>query len=75
MKYTSTAFMLNITDNGKGFSPENMANLSLNDAGSGLRNLQKRAQLVGATLQINSAHSKGTRIDIVLPKQPPHATI
>ncbi|GAB2652512.1 hypothetical protein GCM10027036_02050 [Flavihumibacter cheonanensis] len=74
MKYTESAFILNITDNGKGFNPEQLVNMSINDAGSGMRNLQKRAQLIGATLQISSEPSKGTRINIVLPKQAPHAT-
>ena len=50
MNYTGTDFILDITDNGKGFNPEATSNLSIKEAGSGLRNLQKRAQLVGASL-------------------------
>lgn len=75
MQYTSSEFLLTITDNGKGFIPENTKNLTIKDAGSGLRNLQKRAQLVGATLNISSAPLKGTLIHIVLPKQASDAII
>ena len=71
MNYTGTDFILDITDNGKGFNPEATSNLSIKEAGSGLRNLQKRAQLVGASLQINSQPSIGTNIHIVLPKPSP----
>lgn len=71
MNYTGTDFILDITDNGKGFNPDATSNLSIKEAGSGLRNLQKRAQLVGASLQINSQPSNGTNIHIVLPKPTP----
>jgi signal transduction histidine kinase len=71
MNYTGTDFILDITDNGKGFNQEATSNLSIKEAGSGLRNLQKRAQLVGASLQINSQPSIGTNIHIVLPKPTP----
>lgn len=71
MNYTGTDFILDITDNGKGFNPDATSNLSIKEAGSGLRNLQKRAQLVGASLQINSQPSIGTNIHIVLPKPTP----
>jgi signal transduction histidine kinase len=71
MNYTGTDFILDITDNGKGFNQDATSNLSIKEAGSGLRNLQKRAQLVGASLQINSQPSIGTNIHIVLPKPTP----
>jgi signal transduction histidine kinase len=71
MNYTGTDFILDITDNGKGFNQVATSNLSIKEAGSGLRNLQKRAQLVGASLQINSQPSIGTNIHIVLPKPTP----
>lgn len=68
MQYTSNAFHLTIADNGQGFSQSETASRNINDSGSGLKNLQKRAQLVGATLQINSSLGEGTRIFIYLPK-------
>ncbi len=69
MRYTSSEFILKIKDNGKGFNLEASEARSINDSGSGLKNLQKRAQLVGATIQIHSQPQEGTTILIILPKQ------
>ncbi|WP_290791429.1 sensor histidine kinase [Flavihumibacter sp. UBA7668] len=74
MNYTATYFMLNISDNGKGFSKEEAGSKSIKEAGSGLKNLEKRAQLVGASIQIETSPGQGTSIHILLPKQINHAT-
>ena len=68
MKYTPDFFLLLIRDNGKGFDRKETVNRTIADAGSGLQNLQKRAALVGADLQINSSPGEGTDITISLPK-------
>ena len=74
MNYTPVNFNLNIHDNGKGFDQSEAVNRNIADAGSGIRNLQKRAALVGATLQIKSEPGQGTKILIKLPKSTDHAS-
>jgi signal transduction histidine kinase len=73
MNYTPQNFILNIQDNGKGFNQSEAVSRNIADAGSGIRNLQKRAALVGAKLQINSEPGQGTKIFINLPKPLDHA--
>lgn len=68
MLYTPLNFILNIKDNGKGFDQLEAVSRNIADAGSGIRNLQKRAALVGADLQITSQPGQGTDILITLPK-------
>lgn len=68
MKYAVDTFSLVITDNGTGFDQAETVSRGIQEAGSGLRNLQKRAALVGADLQIVSAPGQGTTIIITLPK-------
>ena len=45
-----------LSDNGKGFSPENLTN------GNGLENIKSRAKLIGGIVHINSEPGKGTVI-------------
>lgn len=72
MRYSADTFSLMITDNGTGFNQAETAARGIHESGSGLRNLQKRAALVGADLQIISAPGKGTHITISLPKNTDH---
>ncbi|KIC93169.1 sensor histidine kinase [Flavihumibacter solisilvae] len=74
MIYTVNVFLLAINDNGKGFDQVEATSRNIADAGSGLRNLQKRAALVGADLQIKSIPGKGTNILITLPKSAQNAS-
>jgi two-component system, NarL family, sensor kinase len=74
MNYTPANFLLSISDNGKGFDQVEAVSRNIADAGSGLRNLQKRAALVGAELKINSEPGQGTQIRINLPKTTDHAS-
>ncbi|MBZ5857038.1 sensor histidine kinase [Flavihumibacter profundi] len=68
MNYTPTNFHLDINDNGTGFVKQETTNRNITESGSGLRNLQKRAALVGADLRIITAPGQGTKIMITLPK-------
>lgn len=72
MRYSSDTFSLVIQDNGTGFNQAEAAARGIQESGSGLRNLQKRAALVGAELQIISAPAQGTTITITLPKNTEH---
>ncbi|WP_229365663.1 sensor histidine kinase [Fibrisoma montanum] len=67
--YQSDQFKLSITDDGKGFDVDEVSTRKADIAGSGLRNLQQRAHLLGGTCTISSEPGQETRVDIVLPKQ------
>ncbi|WP_310589798.1 sensor histidine kinase [Fibrisoma limi] len=67
--YQSDHFELIITDDGKGFDVNEVSTRTANTVGSGLRNLQQRARLLGGTCTISSEPGQQTRVDIVLPKQ------
>ncbi len=56
-------FELLVSDDGVGFDPEKTLQ---SDKASGLRNILKRASLAGLHCQINSAPSKGCRIQLSL---------
>nr|WP_236676047.1 ATP-binding protein [Chryseolinea lacunae] len=60
---TGNLFTLVFTDDGVGFDPEEKTK----SGGSGLMNLQHRARLIQATLNIQSAPANGTSIAIELP--------
>jgi signal transduction histidine kinase len=55
-------FVLNITDDGVGFTPH-----PLEESGYGLRNMRDRARLLGGELAIASEPGKGTRVTLVVP--------
>ncbi|MDQ3064386.1 MAG: sensor histidine kinase, partial [Acidobacteriota bacterium] len=56
--------VLLIGDDGIGFNPKNKKNLS---QGMGLTGMKERAQLIGGTLEIESAAGKGTTIFVRVP--------
>lgn len=56
-------FQIVVADDGKGFDPH-----TLNEhAGLGLRNMQRRAEIYGGNVQIDSDVGKGTRLVISIP--------
>lgn len=65
LKATPSLKELDVTDDGRGFS---VANLN-GDAGLGLRAMKYRADVIGATIRIDSAPGKGTRVTCVLQTQ------
>lgn len=60
LQYHTELFNLTLEDDGAGFSPGTLTN------GSGLRNMQSRAALIGAVLTINSLPGKGCVINVTL---------
>ncbi len=62
---TGRALELMISDDGKGFDPDNTDSYN----GNGLPNMRARAAAVGAEFTIDSAPGKGTRARIVLTQQ------
>ena len=59
---------LTVGDDGHGFDPNTKTN------GFGLHSMRQRAELIGGTLQINSAPGRGTEIRADLPRSQPHQT-
>jgi signal transduction histidine kinase len=59
LQYSAHLFNLTIADNGAGFAVEGLKN-----GGSGLRNMQNRAALIGAVATISSEPGKGCCITI-----------
>lgn len=61
-------FSLTITDTGKGFDPALLVGKTLAEGGSGLRNLHRRAELLGGTFTLHSQPGAGTRVEIRIPR-------
>jgi two-component system NarL family sensor kinase len=65
LNYDNKKLLVNITDNGGGFSTEEAVGTAEN--GSGLKNMQNRARLIQGNLYINSNHTKGTTVSLQVP--------
>jgi two-component system, NarL family, sensor kinase len=63
MNYQPELLTITVSDNGKGFSPQQ---LEAAQKGIGLKSMQNRAALIGATFSISSPAGKGTFINIEL---------
>ena len=66
LHYFPESFTLNISDNGKGFDLENVNQKSISQAGAGLRNIQRRMELIGGECSISSEIGKGTEVILKL---------
>lgn len=62
LRSTTDGLLLLLQDDGKGFDIQEQAN------GIGLQNIQKRAALIQAELQLNSTLGKGTSLQLFIPK-------
>ena len=56
--------MMDISDNGRGFDPQNPAQTS---GGNGLKNLRSRAKILGGVLDIQTAPGAGTQVFLKAP--------
>jgi two-component system, NarL family, sensor kinase len=65
LHYDRKKLSVAITDNGEGFSTNEVAGMLEN--GSGVKNMQNRARLIQGSLYINSNHLKGTTISLQIP--------
>ena len=65
VRQESSALVVRIEDNGRGFSPDRVTTHMM--GGAGLRGMQERAALVGGETAIDSAPGEGTRIELSLP--------
>ncbi|KQS33829.1 sensor histidine kinase [Dyadobacter sp. Leaf189] len=57
-------FSLSIIDNGKGFGTGHDENKNLNASGAGLRNMQRRAELINSAFTITSSPGSGTQVNL-----------
>jgi len=64
--FSETGVIIQIRDNGKGFDTQHSA---AEGAGIGLKSLQNRAAMIGASCEINRVLSKGTEVTILLPPE------
>ena len=62
LHYFVDSFTLKVNDNGKGFDLENINQKNLSQAGAGLRNMQRRMELIGGKCSISSEIGKGTEV-------------
>lgn len=66
LHYTPAQFRLMVQDDGKGFDYETVLGRKMENAGAGLRNIQRRTEMVGGTCTIETARGQGTQIEIQL---------
>ncbi len=59
--YENNTVRLTVEDNGKGFDTGQKRK-----TGNGIYNMRDRAEILGGTFMINSAHGTGTRIEVML---------
>jgi signal transduction histidine kinase len=65
LHYFPASFTLTISDNGKGFDLENINQKAISQAGAGLRNIQRRMELIGGKCIINSVVGEGTEVQLI----------
>jgi signal transduction histidine kinase len=70
LHYSPESFNLTISDDGKGFDYQATINRKDKTDSTGLRNLLHRAQLINASLIVNSQPGQGATVTIKLPVQP-----
>lgn len=70
LSYEPTLLSLQLFDNGKGFDYQLISQNPIGQSGAGLRNMQRRANLIGGNCQIESTLGQGTRITIAVPYTP-----
>lgn len=69
MEYTDERLMLSVSDNGIGIDQTQLPGNGIYKTGAGIRNMKNRAELIGASLHLDSEPGKGTRILLKLPNQ------
>ena len=67
LDFSSDRLALNIIDNGKGFSVEEVGGRTITKSGAGLRNMKNRTNLIGGSFEISSVPLQGTTISMSIP--------
>jgi signal transduction histidine kinase len=66
INYEPQFLRLSISDNGQGFDFKSINARNLKDSGSGLRNMQRRVELIKGVFSLESSKFGGTRVEIVV---------
>ncbi|MFN4146704.1 MAG: sensor histidine kinase [Runella sp.] len=64
LHYQTEEFRLIIQDNGRGFDYEAVTKRDMNTSGAGLRNIQRRTQLIGASYHLDTMPDYGTKTTV-----------
>jgi signal transduction histidine kinase len=67
MSCSQRRFTLDIRDDGVGFDPQAPATRGRRGRAQGLANIRRRAELLDASLEIESAPGRGTRLSLTMP--------
>jgi two-component system, NarL family, sensor kinase len=67
LRYEAQQFVLMVRDNGVGFDPAVLSAQDLSQSGAGLRNVRRRAELIGGTCHWQTAPGQGTMVSISIP--------
>lgn len=67
LHYRPAQFSLTVQDDGKGFDPGAVLARKMETSGAGLRNIQRRTEMVGGTCKIEAKIGKGSKIHLDLP--------
>ena len=67
LQFTPAHFSLTVQDDGKGFDYEAVLGREMSKSGAGLRNIQRRTEMLGGTCTFKTAQNKGTSVHIQLP--------
>lgn len=65
LQFTPSHFSLTVQDDGKGFDYEAVLGREMSQSGAGLRNIQRRTEMLGGTCSFQTA--QGTKVHILLP--------
>jgi len=67
MRYCNGSYLVEISDNGRGFTPENVINNRMSPLHMGIIGMKERAELLDGYLTIESSPGKGTMIRFSFP--------
>ncbi|WP_373330938.1 sensor histidine kinase [Salmonirosea aquatica] len=68
LAYQPNRLILEVEDDGKGFDLAEVLSRELADSGAGLKNMQRRARLIGGTCDFHPTVGQGTKITITVPR-------
>ncbi len=71
LQYQPETFVLIVQDDGRGFDKAQMLDKTLEVSGAGLRNIQRRTELLGGNCLIESTPGLGTKVQLLLPSPKP----
>lgn len=67
VSFTEQELLLQVADDGQGFTRPDRLSALIQDGHFGLMGMQERAELIGAQLQIHSSPGQGTKVEIRMP--------